>query len=97
MAGERTRTVAELRAQLAVVGPAFQAEIADACARDGLEDALVCPGETVEVYTYGAVVAHVLTYAAHRRTLVAGALWDAGVRDLDDDPARWLSAPTTST
>jgi hypothetical protein len=36
-----------------------------------------------------------LTYAAHRRTLVAGALWDAGVRDLDDDPVRWLTRAST--
>ncbi len=94
--GERTRTVPELRARLAVVGSAFQAHIADALEHDRLDEALVCPGETVEVYTIGAVVAHVLTYAAHRRTLVAGALWDAGVRGLDDDPVRWLTQASAS-
>jgi len=91
MSGERSRTVPDLRARLDVAGPAFLAQVGDAIAHDRLDDALVCPGETVEVYTIGAVVAHVLTYAAHRRTLVAGALWDAGVRDLDDDPVRWLT------
>jgi len=95
-AGERTRTVTELRARLAVVGSAFLAHIADAIEHDRLDDALVCPGETVEVYTIGAVVAHLLTYAAHRRTLVAGALWDGGVRDLDDDPVRWLTQASAS-
>jgi hypothetical protein len=65
--GERTRTVPELRARLAVVGSAFLAHIADAVEHDRPDDALVCPGVTAEVYTIGVVVAHVLTYPAHRR------------------------------
>jgi hypothetical protein len=39
------------------------------------------------------VLAHVLTFAAHRRTLVTGALISAGV-DVDlvtADPRTWLS------
>jgi hypothetical protein len=37
------------------------------------------------------MIAHVLTFAAHRRTLVAGALIDAGVTDLGaGDPRRWV-------
>lgn len=91
VAAERAATVPELRVQLAVVGPAFLNHITEAVDQDRLAEALVCPGETVEVYTLAAVVAPVLTYAAHRRTLVAGALWNAGVRDLDDDPVRWLT------
>ena len=31
-----------------------------------------------ELFTYGGLIAHVLTFAAHRRTLVCGALHDAG-------------------
>jgi AraC family transcriptional regulator len=38
--------------------------------------------EPPRVFTYGGVVAHVLTFGAHRRTLVCGALADAGVTDL---------------
>lgn len=53
---------------------------------------MLCPGDQVEVYTYGGVVANVLTYAAHRRILAAGALNDAGFTDLDEDPVRWISA-----
>ena len=45
-----------------------------------------------EVFTYGGMVAHVLTFAAHRRTLVCGALHDAGVTDLGaGDPMRWVA------
>jgi hypothetical protein len=44
------------------------------------------------VFTYGGMIAHVLTYAAHRRTLVAGALASAGIDDLHDDPLVWLAA-----
>jgi AraC family transcriptional regulator len=35
------------------------------------------------------MIAHVLTYAAHRRTLVSGALHSAGITDLEDDPLAW--------
>jgi AraC family transcriptional regulator len=38
--------------------------------------------EPPRVFTYGGVVAHVLTFGAHRPTLVCGALADAGVTDL---------------
>jgi AraC family transcriptional regulator len=45
-----------------------------------------------EVFTYGGMIAHVLTFAAHRRTLVCGALADAGVTDLGaGDPTGWVA------
>ena len=45
-----------------------------------------------EVFTYGGMIAHVLTFAAHRRTLVCGALADAGITDLGaGDPMRWIA------
>ena len=37
--------------------------------------------EPAEVFTYGGMIAHVLTFAAHRRTLVALALKKAGAGD----------------
>jgi len=46
-----------------------------------------------ETFSFGGVLAHVLTFAAHRRTLVTGALISAGV-DVDlvtADPRAWLS------
>jgi hypothetical protein len=87
---ERGQTVAQMRARLDRVGPAFVDRVGAMLAEGRLEEAIICPGDTVEVYTLGGVVAHVLTYAAHRRTLVAGALHDAG-HDLDDDPIRWVT------
>ena len=45
-----------------------------------------------EVFTYGGMLAHVLTFAAHRRTLALGALYSAGSRDLaPGDPMRWVA------
>ena len=45
-----------------------------------------------EVFTYGGMLAHVLTFAAHRRTLALGALHSAGSRDLaPGDPMRWVA------
>ena len=40
------------------------------------------------------MIAHVLTFAAHRRTLVCGALSDEGITDLGSgDPMRWMAEP----
>ena len=48
-----------------------------------------------EVYTYGGLIAHVLTFAAHRRTLAVLALAKHGVGDLGwGDPMRWVAEPT---
>jgi hypothetical protein len=50
--------------------------------------------EPPSVATYGGMVAHVLTFAAHRRTLVCGALYAAGITDLGaGDPMTWVAQP----
>ena len=52
-------------------------------------DALCAPAE---VFTYGGLIAHVLTFAAHRRLLVLGALESAGITDLGNgDPRLWVA------
>jgi len=93
-ASERGRSIIELRAKLAEEGPAFLGLVRDVVADGRLDETFVdalC--EPPEVFTYGGMVAHVLTFAAHRRTLVAGALIDAGVGDLGaGDPMRWVGA-----
>jgi hypothetical protein len=44
-----------------------------------LDDAFVdATCEPPDVFTYGGMLAHVLTFAAHRRMLVLGALYSAG-------------------
>jgi hypothetical protein len=47
------------------------------------------------VFTYGGMIAHVLTFAAHRRTLVVLALAKYGVDELGwGDPMVWVAQPT---
>jgi hypothetical protein len=90
---ERGETVAEMRARLAQVGPAFLAQVHAIVDEGRLDETFVdaiC--DPPEVFTYGGMIAHVLTFAAHRRTLVCGALIDAGVTDLGaGDPMRWVA------
>jgi AraC family transcriptional regulator len=92
---EKDESVASMRARLAESGPAFLTQvrtIADAGRLDETFVDAIC--DPPEVFTYGGMIAHVLTFAAHRRTLVCGALVDAGVTDLGaGDPMRWVAEP----
>ena len=89
---EQGESVQSMRQRLDEVGPAFAAEIGELCAQNRLDELIVCPGDNVEVYTAGAMIAHVITFASYRRTLVAGALHDAGRDDFDGgDPIRWIT------
>jgi AraC-like DNA-binding protein len=90
---ERGESVASMRARLADAGPAFLSEVRTIAEEGRLDETFVdaiC--DPPEVFTYGGMIAHVLTFAAHRRTLVCGALNDAGVTDLGaGDPMRWVA------
>jgi AraC family transcriptional regulator len=45
------------------------------------------------VFTHGGMIAHVLTFAAHRRTLAVLALDKHGIDELGwGDPMRWVAA-----
>jgi AraC family transcriptional regulator len=85
---ERNETVASMRSRLAEEGPRFLATVREVDLDETFVDA-VC--EPPEVFTYGGMVAHVLTFAAHRRILVHGALEDAGITDVNGDPLRWVA------
>lgn len=92
---EQGEDVEHMQQRLARVGPAFLDQVRAVCDEGRLDDTFV---DTLcsppRVFTYGGMVAHVLTFAAHRRTLVAGALVDAGVSDLGDgDPMQWVASP----
>jgi AraC-like DNA-binding protein len=91
---EQGESVASMRARLAEAGPAFLDEVRAIVEEGRLDETFVdaiC--DPPEVFTYGGMIAHVLTFAAHRRTLVCGALIDAGVEDLGaGDPMRWVAA-----
>ena len=84
-----------MRERLAMVAPAFLSEVRDVVAGGRLDETFVdalC--EPAEVFTYGGMIAHVLTFAAHRRTLVVLALSQAGIEDLGwGDPMKWVAEP----
>jgi len=90
---ERGMSIPEMREALAVAGPAFLGrvrELSDGARLDETFVDAIC--DPPEVFTYGGMIAHVLTFAAHRRTLVCGALADAGITDLGSgDPMRWVA------
>jgi AraC family transcriptional regulator len=90
---ERHETIDSMRSRLAEEGATYLAQVHQVTEEGRLDETFVdalC--EPPEMYTYGGMIAHVLTFAAHRRTLVAGALSDAGVTDLGyGDPMRWVA------
>ncbi|HET6548092.1 MAG TPA: hypothetical protein VFG79_06550, partial [Solirubrobacter sp.] len=92
---EQHESVASLRRRLASAGPIFLEHVRSAVGENRLDetfvDALCVPAE---VFTYGGMIAHVLTFAAHRRTLVVLALDNAGIGDLGwGDPMKWVAEP----
>jgi AraC family transcriptional regulator len=94
---EEHEPVDSLRRRLAVEGPAYLTAVREVADEGRLDDTFVdalC--EPAEVFTYGGMVAHVLTFAAHRRTLVVLALGAHGITDLGwGDPMRWVAEPST--
>jgi len=92
---EKHESITSMRRRLADEGSAFVSFVGKVGEEGRLDETFVdalC--DPVEVYTYGGMIAHVLTFAAHRRTLVAGALIDAGIEDLGaGDPMRWVAQP----
>jgi hypothetical protein len=79
--------------RLDVAGPAFLEEVRRVVDGGRLDETFVdAHCEPPEVFTYGGLIAHVLTFAAHRRLLVLGALATAGITDLGSgDPRLWVA------
>jgi AraC-like DNA-binding protein len=90
---EQGASVADMRERLAECAPSFLTLVREVVEGERLDETFVdaiC--DPPEVFTWGGMIAHVLTFAAHRRTLVAGALHDAGIDDLDSiDPMLWVA------
>ncbi|GGI02513.1 hypothetical protein GCM10011354_00610 [Egicoccus halophilus] len=84
---------ARLRQRHDAVAPRWLAAVRDIERRrtwnDRLVDALCDPPES---FVLSSVVAHVLTYAAHRRQSVRAMLTAAGHEVDDGDPILWLRA-----
>ena len=86
---ERDEPLDSIRARLDEAGPVFLEHVREACGSGRLDEMFVdVTGDEPYAFTYGGMIAHVLTYAAHRRTIVVGALSTAGA-DLEDDPLVW--------
>jgi AraC-like DNA-binding protein len=90
---ERDESLASMRTRLADAGPAFLAEVRQVVDGGRLDETFVDAScDPPEVFTYGGLIAHVLTFAAHRRVLVLGALASAGITDLGSgDPREWVA------
>jgi AraC-like DNA-binding protein len=92
---EQHESVESMRRRLAQVGPAWLTQVRDVIDAGRLDDTFVdalC--DPPEVFTYGGMIAHVLTFAAYNRTLVVQALSEAGVDDLGwGDPMKWVAEP----
>jgi AraC-like DNA-binding protein len=90
---EENESITAMRERLARVAPAFLSEVREVVTDGRLDETFVdalC--EPAELFTYGGMIAHVLTFAAHRRTLVVLALNTAGIGDLGwGDPMRWIA------
>jgi AraC family transcriptional regulator len=84
-----------MRQRLARVAPEFLSEVRDATASGRLDETFVdalC--EPAEVFTYGGMIAHVLTFAAYNRTRAVLALKKTGIEDLGwGDPMKWVAQP----
>jgi AraC family transcriptional regulator len=90
---EEHESMSSLRRRLAVEGPTYLSHVREVAEQGRLDDTFVdalC--EPAAVFTYGGMIAHVLTFAAHRRTLAVLALDKHGVTRLGwGDPMRWVA------
>jgi AraC-like DNA-binding protein len=85
------RSIADLQARLAAVQPQFTALIRRIRDRNEWDDVFVDALCTPPVsFTYGSVIAHILTVSMVRRQSVIGALREVGVKNVEiRDPIEW--------
>ena len=85
------RTIAALQTRLAAVQPQFAALVRRIRDRNEWDDAFVDALCTPPVsFTFGSVIAHILTVSVIRRQTVIGALRELGVADPETrDPIEW--------
>ena len=90
---ERGKSISTLRRELADEGPAFLTQVRSTVEEGRLDDTFLdVTCDQPKVYTYGGMIAHVLTFAAVRRLVVLGAYDTLGVTDLHaGDPMEWVA------
>jgi AraC-like DNA-binding protein len=88
-----TTPIAELRTRHAAAGSRFVALVTTLNEEGRFDESFVdTTCEPPRVFTYGGMVAHVLTFAAHRRSLLVGAFHSAGITDLGfGDPMQFVA------
>ena len=89
---EQSMTLPQISSVLDDVGPQFLELVRRTADSNAMDDTFIdATCEPPNAFTFGGMVAHVMTFAAHRRTLVAGALYSAGITDLGAaDPLQWF-------
>ena len=90
---EDGESVTSMRRRLATTGPAFVRLVREVADESRFDETFVdaFSPEPV-VMTYGAMVAHVLTFAAHHRLLAVAKLRSFGITDLGfGDPKPWFT------
>lgn len=85
------KSIAALRARHALAAARLRELVRGIDARgewdDAFVDALCDPPQS---FSYGAVIAHIVSHAAHRRAVLLGALRELGVPEVDSgDPIDW--------
>src|SRR5688500_5196511 len=85
------RTIAALQARLAAVQPQFTALVHRIRDQNGWDDVFVDPLCTPPArFTFGSVIAHILTVSVVRRQTVTEVLRELGVVDVETrDPIEW--------
>jgi AraC family transcriptional regulator len=93
-----TTPIAELRERHASAGSRFVALVNRLNDEGRFDESFVdTTCEPPRVFTYGGMVAHVITFAAHRRSLLVGAFHTAGITDLGfGDPMQFVADGTPS-
>lgn len=92
---EEHESVLSMQQRLARVGPEFIADVGRLAGQGRLDETFVeAFSPTPRVLSYGAMVAHVLTFAAHHRLLALARLRECGITDLGfGDPTTWFVEP----
>lgn len=90
---EVDESVTSMRRRLDRVGPEFVDNVSRLAATGRFDETFVeAFSPTPQVLSYGAMVAHVLTFAAHHRLFALSRLRECGVSDLGfGDPKHWFA------